>query len=96
MAPPPGMDRRPSIEFEENLPSFRHGIVALGHAAFGRIGLRGTLNDAFGRAPEKGFRLKLVEAMVLNRLEDPSSKLRLAVEWYARTSLPHLLDLAVS
>ena len=85
-----------AIEFEENLPSFRHGIVALGHAAFGRIGLRSALNDAFGRAPEKGFRLKLVEAMVLNRLEDPSSKLRLAEEWYARTSLPHLLDLAVS
>ena len=87
---------RDALEFEENLPSFRHGIVALGHAAFGRIGLRNALNDAFGRAPEKGFRLKLVEAMVLNRLEDPSSKLRLAEEWYGRTSLPHLLDLSVS
>ena len=87
---------RDALEFEENLPSFRHGIVALGHAAVGRIGLRSALNDAFGRVPERGLRLKLVEAMVLNRLEDPSSKLRLAEEWYGRTSLPHLLDLAVS
>jgi transposase len=87
---------RDALEFEENLPSFRHGIVALGHGAFGKIGLRSALNDAFARAPEKGLRLKLVEAMVLNRLEDPSSKLRLAEEWYGRTSLPHLLDLAVS
>jgi transposase len=87
---------REALEFEENLPSFRHGIVALGHAAFGRLGLRNALNDAFGRAPEKGLRLKLVEAMVLNRLEDPSSKLRLAEEWYGRTSLPHLLDLSVT
>jgi transposase len=92
----PGTEPLSSLEFEENLPSFRHGIVALGHAAFGRIGLRSALNDALGRAPEKGFRLQLLEAMVLNRLEDPSSKLRLAEEWYGRTSLPHLLDLAVS
>lgn len=95
-SPPPGPELLPWIEFEENLPSFRHGIVALGHAAFGRIGLRNALNDACRRVPEKGLRLKLAEAMVLNRLEDPSSKLRLAEEWYGRTSLPHLLDLSGS
>ena len=96
IAPPSGTELRDQLEFEENLPSFRHGIVALGHAAFGRIGLRSALNDALGRAPEKRLRLQLVEAMVLNRLEDPSSKLRLAEEWYGRTSLPHLLDLAAT
>ncbi|MHB8352386.1 MAG: IS1634 family transposase [Thermoplasmata archaeon] len=95
-ASPPQPTDLAKLEFEENLPGFRHGIVALGHAAFGRIGLRSALSDALGRSPEKGFRLKLLEALVLNRLEDPSSKLRLAEEWYGRTSLPHLLDLAIS
>ncbi|MGI0052663.1 MAG: hypothetical protein ACREC5_01250 [Thermoplasmata archaeon] len=93
LAPPSGPGLPPSIEFEENLPSFRHGIVAVGHAAFGRIGLRNALNDALGRVPGRGFRLQLLETMILNRFEDPASKLRIAEEWYGRTSLPHLLGL---
>jgi transposase len=79
------------VEFEDNLPGYRHGIVALGHAGYHRIGIASAFNDAFAKVPGKGRHLKLAEVMVLNRLEDPTSKLRIAKEWYPRTSLPYLL-----
>jgi hypothetical protein len=91
---PPGAGAPPkALEFEENLPSFRLGISALGHALFRKLGLRTILNNAFAGVDHKGLRVDLTEVMVLNRLDDPTSKLALWQEWYPHTALPHLLGL---
>jgi len=91
---PPGAGAPPrDLEFEENLPSFRLGVPALGHALFQELELRTILNHAFAGIDHKGLRIDLSEVMVLNRLDDPTSKLALWQEWYPRTALPHLLGL---
>ena len=83
----------PNLEFEDNLPSFRLGVPALGHALFQKLGLRAILNTAFAGVDHKGLAIDLTEVMVLNRLDDPASKLALWQEWYPHTALPHLLGL---
>jgi hypothetical protein len=94
---PPGATAPPTVfEFEENLPSFRLGVPALGHALFLQLGLRTILNTAFAGVDHKGLRIDLSEVMVVNRLDDPASKLALWQEWYPRTALPHLLGLPAS
>ena len=91
-SPPKPIDLH-ALEFEENLPSFRLGVPALGHALFRRLGLRTILNNAFAGVDHKGLAIDLTEVMVLNRLDDPASKLALWQEWYPHTALPHLLGI---
>ena len=90
-AAPPAPTDFTKLEFEDNLPGFRHGIVALGHAIWRQLGFPTLLSEAFAGVKDKGFYSRLTEVMVLNRLEDPASKLRIAEEWYGRTTLPFLL-----
>ena len=71
----------------------RHGVPAVVHALFEKLGIRQILLDSFAGVEDKLFRAKLVEAMVANRLDDPRSKLSLYEDWYPRTSLPFLLNL---
>ncbi|MHB1887417.1 MAG: hypothetical protein ACYCVV_20990, partial [Acidimicrobiales bacterium] len=92
-AVPPTPTNLHALEFEENLPSFRLGVPALGHALFLQLGLRTILNSAFAGIDHKGLRIDLSEVMVVNRLDDPASKLALWREWYPHTALPHLLGL---
>ena len=92
--PVPSGSAPPKLEFEDNLPSFRLGVPALGHALFQKLELRSILNNAFAGVDHKGLRIDLTEVMVLNRLDDPASKLALWQEWYPRTALPHLLGLS--
>ena len=91
--PPPAPTELPPLEFVDNLPSFRLGVPALGHALFQALGLRALLNHAFAGIGRKGRHIDLTEVMVLNRLDDPKSKLALRWGWYPRTALPHLLGL---
>ena len=79
------------LEFEENLPGFRHGIAALGHALWKQHGFPTLLTQAFAGVKDKGFHSRMAEVMVLNRLEHPDSKLGIAEEWYCQTTLPFLL-----
>ncbi len=79
------------LEFEDNLPGFHHGIVALGHTLWRRLGFPSLLTEAFAGIKGKGLYSRLAEVMVLNRLERPASKLRIAKGWYQETTLPFLL-----
>ncbi|MGH9896281.1 MAG: IS1634 family transposase, partial [bacterium] len=69
-----------------------YGGVAALHALCQRIDLVGIIDrhSPKGGGPSLG---KLFEAMVLNRCLDPVSKRRVP-EWYGRTGLPLLLELA--
>ena len=91
-ASPPTPTDFTQVEFEDNLPGFRHGIVALGHTLWKRLGFPSLLTQAFAGVKDKGFHSRLTEAMVLNRLEHPSSKLNIAEAWYRQTTLPFLLE----
>ena len=92
-AAPPNPTDLHALEFEENLPSLRLGVPALGHALLQKLGLRTILNNAFAGVDPKGLAIDLTEVMVLNRLDDPASKLALWQEWYPHTALPYLLGL---
>jgi transposase len=75
----------------KSLRSLDHGIVAAVHAIFRTLGLRTLLLEAFAGVPRKGLLVNMVEVMVANRLDSPSSKLAIATDWFPRTSLPFLL-----
>jgi len=93
IGPVPPLVALPELEYEENLPSYRHGVPALGHALFQKLALRSILNNAFAGVKRKELRINLAEVMVLNRLDDPQSKLALRRDWYPYTSLPWVLGL---
>lgn len=76
--------------------SFRHGVPALAHSLYSNLGFGAMVYGALSRVRNRSLVSKLIEVMVLNRIDDPCSKLRLLDEWLPLTSLPFVLDLPYS
>jgi transposase len=73
--------------------SWRHGVCCLVSSLWEEFGFQKIISESLSHVPNKSFVANLVEAMVVNRLEDPCSKLRL-LEWLQKdTSLQFLIDL---
>jgi transposase len=75
--------------------SFRHGVPALVHALYSNLGFRAIVYGALSKVRNRSLVSKLIEVMIVNRLDDPCSKLGL-LEWLPLTSLPFVLDLPCS
>ena len=74
------------------LNSYRHGTVSLAHAMWKRLGLDSIVYDALSHVKHRATDAKLIETMVINRIDDPCSKLAM-LEWMPRTSLPFMLGM---
>lgn len=72
--------------------NYRHGITTLAHVLWHNIGFNRAVLDSLGGVPNKGLVAKLLEVLVLNRLEEPTSELG-TVKWLPKTSLPFLLGI---
>jgi hypothetical protein len=67
--------------------SWRHGVSCLVSSLWEKLGFSSIISESLSRVPNKSFVAKIIEAMVVNRLEDPCSKLGL-LEWLEKdTSL---------
>ena len=75
--------------------SFRHGVPALVHSLYSSLGFRSIVYGALSKVHNRSLVSKLIEVMIVNRLDDPCSKLGL-LEWLPLTSLPFVLDLPCS
>jgi len=75
-----------------NYQSLRHGIGALCHGIWKKYGFDNIFRKSFSGFVNKLKNVKLCEIMVINRLDDPCSKLHL-LEWLPKTSLPFILSL---
>jgi transposase len=80
-----------SYTFFYDKRSRRHGIPALFHAIWKSLGIDKILYNSLSRVSSRSQVARLVEIMVINRFEDPCSKLKL-LDWIPKTSLPYLLD----
>jgi transposase len=80
-----------SYTFFYDKRSRRHGIPAVFHAVWKSLGLDRILYNSLSRVSSRSQVASLVEIMVINRFEDPCSKLKL-LDWIPKTSLPYLLD----
>lgn len=80
-----------SYTFFYDKSSLRHGIVAFGDAVWKSLGIDRAVYDSLSRVSSRSMVAKLTEIMVLNRFDDPCSKLAL-LEWIPLTSLPYILD----
>ena len=74
------------------LHSYRHGTVALAHAMWKRLGMDSAVYDALSHVKGRSLGAKLIETMVVNRIDDPCSKLAM-LEWMQGTSLPFMLGI---
>lgn len=74
------------------LHSYRHGTVALAHAMWKRLGMDSAVYDALSHVKGRALSAKLIETMVVNRIDDPCSKLAM-LEWMPGTSLPFILGI---
>ena len=72
------------------LRSWQYGRVALGHFLWRKLGLHEVIIEALGGVPRKARWAQLIETMVLNRLDDPTSKYGL-LEWLKDSATPFLL-----
>lgn len=73
--------------------SWNHGISCLVSVLWEKLGFSSIISESLSHVPNKSFVAKFIEAMIVNRLEDPRSKLGL-VEWLEKdTSLQFLIDL---
>jgi transposase len=70
--------------------SWDYGRVALGHFLWRQLGLHQILLESLDGVPRKGRIAQLLETMVLNRLDDPTSKYGL-LEWLKGSATPFLL-----
>lgn len=70
--------------------TWQYGRVALGHFLWRKLGLHRLVLEALGRSPAKLRVAQLIEAMVLNRLDDPTSKYGL-LEWLPTSAAPFLI-----
>ena len=73
-----------------NRRTWQYGRVALAHFLWRRLGLHEVVIEALGGVPRKARVAQLVETMVLNRLDDPTSKYGL-LEWLKDSATPFLL-----
>ena len=74
------------------LHSYRHGTVALAHAMWKRLGMDAVVYDALSHVKGRSVSSKLIETMVVNRIDDPCSKLAM-LDWMPGTSLPFILGI---
>ena len=74
--------------------SWHYGRVALGHFLWRQLGLHQVVLETLSGVPRKAAIARLLEAMVLNRLDDPTSKYGL-LEWLPDSATPFLLGLRV-
>ncbi|MGI0131966.1 MAG: IS1634 family transposase [Thermoplasmata archaeon] len=72
--------------------SWSYGRVALGHFLWRQLGVHQAVLEALDGTPRKGRIARLIETMVLNRLDDPTSKLGV-IEWLKGSATPFLLGL---
>lgn len=73
--------------------SWRHGVCVLVSSLWKKLGFASVISESLSLVPNKSFVARLIETMVVNRLEDPRSKLGL-LEWLENdTSLQFLIDL---
>ncbi len=72
--------------------SLSHGIPVLADATYSNLGLKTIISESLSRIHNRSLVSRLTEVMIVNRLDDPCSKLAL-LEWLPRTSLPFLLGL---
>ena len=70
--------------------SWSYGRVALGHMLWRKLGLHQLVIETLDRVPRKGQVAALLETIVLNRLDDPTSKYGL-LDWLPTTAVPFLL-----
>ncbi len=72
--------------------SWSYGKVAIGHFLWRKLGLHQLALETLNGVPHKGRVAALLEAIVLNRLDDPTSKYGL-LEWLPTTAVPFFLHL---
>lgn len=77
------------------LRSWLYGRVALGHFLWRDMGIHHALLEALAGVPSKARVARILELMVLNRLDDPTSKLGL-LDWMAGSAAPFLVGLPVA
>jgi transposase len=70
-----------------------YGRVAVGHLLWRKLGLHRIVLDALNGIPGKGRVVQFIEAVVLNRLDDPTSKYGL-LEWLPTSATPFLVGFA--
>ena len=83
---PPSLSALPSLRVTR---SWQYGRVALGHFLWRQLGLHTAVIEALNGTPAKGRVAHLLELMVLNRLDDPTSKLGL-LDWMPGSAAPFL------
>jgi transposase len=74
------------------LRSWQYGRVALGHFLWRDLGVHHALLEALAGVPSKARVARLIELMVLNRIDDPTSKLGL-LDWMRGSAAPFLVGL---
>jgi transposase len=74
------------------LNSYSHGTVAAVHAIWKRLGIDSIIYSELSHTKGRSMIAKLIETMVINRIDDPCSKLGM-VEWLPNTSLPFILGI---
>lgn len=84
----------PSLPQVRVLRSWQYGRVALGHFLWRDLGIHHAMLEALAGVPAKARVARLIELMVLNRLDDPTSKLGL-LDWMAGSAAPFLVGLSV-
>ncbi|MCL5068649.1 MAG: IS1634 family transposase, partial [Thaumarchaeota archaeon] len=72
--------------------SWNHGIPALAASLFKQLGIDTILLHSLSKVSNKSYVSKLIESMVINRLDDPCSKLKL-LDWMDQSSLQFILDI---
>jgi transposase len=75
------------------LRSWQYGRVALGHFLWRELGVHHAVLEALNGVPGKARVARLIELMVLNRLDDPTSKLGL-LDWMPGSAAPFLVGVA--
>ena len=75
------------------LRSWQYGRVALGHFLWRNLGIHHAVLEALNGVPNKARVGRLIELMVLNRLDDPTTKLGL-LDWMKSSAAPFFLGLS--
>ncbi len=77
------------------LRSWQYGRAAIGHFLWRNLGVHHAVLEALNGVPGKARVARLIELMVLNRMDDPTSKLGL-LDWMTGSAAPFLVGLPAS
>lgn len=58
-------------------PSWKRGLCCLVSSLRKKLGVASIISESLSLVPNKSFVARLIETMIVNRLEDPCSKLKL-------------------